>query len=296
MSDFHVSTDSTCDLFADEIKEFNIHHVPLCYTIDTGKKLEEFYDDFQNQEEYVEYFNLLRKGYTAKTSMLNLASHIEHFTKMAKAKIKNAIHFTISYSLSPTVDVANKALEIVKQDYPDFNVMCVQSHTTTIGQGILVKIAVYMRDKGKTLQETYDYVQKVKHNIQHFIVVDNLMFLRRGGRIGTARAAVGSILNLKPILTFTKEGKLEMLKKEMGMKKSIRSIVSEFGKYTLNKTYDTVYIVHTDNLPMASLLEKMLIEKYNVKTEIRIMGPIIGAHVGPGSVAYGFVSNEERPI
>ena len=296
MNKFEVSTDSTCDLYVNEIKELKLHFVPLTFTMEKNGKLEECLDNFKSYNDYVNYYNDLRAGGVSKTSMLNLASHIEHFTKMAEAGVKEAIHFTISYALSPTVDVARQAVKTVQETYPDFNCLCVESHTTTIGQGMLVRIACDMRDKGKTLQETFDYVENVKAKIQHFIIADSLMYLRRGGRVGSAKAIVGTMLNIKPILVFTKEGKLEKYKQASGMKTAIKTIVDEFPKYTLNKDYQKIYIVHTDNLPMAQLLEKSLKEKYNVEVEIRIMGPVIGSHVGPNSLAYGFVSNEERPI
>lgn len=293
---FAVSSDSTCDLYANEIKDLDVHFVPLVYTMDKNGEIEEHEDRFQSYDEYVNYFNELRAGYVSKTSMLNYAAHLEHFTKMAEAGVTDAIHFTISYALSPTVDNANKAVKEVQETYPNFNCLCVESHTTTIGQGLLVKIACDMRDKGKTLQETFEYVENYKHKIQHFIIADSLMYLRRGGRVGSAKAIVGTMLNIKPILTFTKEGKLEKYKQASGIKTAVKTIVDEFSKFTLNKTYSKVYVVHTDNLPMAQVLAKSLQEKYNVETEIRIMGPVIGAHVGPNSLAYGFLSEEERPV
>ena len=231
---FEVSSDSTCDLYVNEIDTLNIHFVPLVYTMEKHNKLEEYVDNFKSYEEYVNYYNDLRKGFVSKTSMLNLNAHIEHFTKMAEAGVKNAIHFTISYALSPTVDNANAAVKIVQEKYPDFNCLCVESHTTTIGQGMLVKIAADMRDKGKTLEETFNYVENVKHKIQHFIIADSLMYLRRGGRVGSAKAIVGTMLNIKPILVFTKEGRLEKYKQANGLKTSIKTIVDEFAKYSLN--------------------------------------------------------------
>ncbi len=296
MSKFAVSSDSTCDLYANEIKEMNVHFVPLVYTMEIDGDLQEHTDNFQNYDEYVGYYNDLRKGGVAKTSMLNYAAHFEHFTKMAEAGVTDAIHFTISYALSPTVDVARKAVKDVQETYPNFNCLCVESHTTTIGQGMLVRIACDMRDKDKTLQETFDYVESVKHKFQHFIIADSLMYLRRGGRVGSAKAIVGTMLNIKPILIFTKEGRLEKYKQASGMKTAIKNIADEYANYTVNKEYPLIYIVHTDNQPMAELLSKTLEEKYGVKPEIRIMGPIIGSHVGPNSLAYAFISNEERPI
>lgn len=296
MAKFAVSSDSTCDLYASEIKDMNIHFVPLCYTMEINNKLDEYYDNYTSYDQYVDYYNQLRAGGVSKTSMLNYAAHIEHFTKMAEAGVTDAIHFTISYALSPTVDVARKAVKEIQETYPNFNCLCVESHTTTIGQGILVRIACDMRDKGKSLQETFDYVEDIKHKIQHFIIADSLMYLRRGGRVGSAKAIVGTMLNIKPILVFTKEGKLEKYKQASGMKTAIKNIVDEYGNYTSNKEYPMIYIVHTDNVPMAELLQKSLQDKYGVKPEVRIMGPIIGSHVGPNSLAYGFISNEERPV
>lgn len=296
MKNFEVSTDSTCDLYAQEIKDLNLFFVPLHYTMEINGKLEEYTDNFTEYGQYVDYYNMLRKGYVAKTSMNNLNTHVEHFMSIAQKGVKNLLHFTISYALSPTVDIANNAVNIVKETYPDFNCVCIECHTTTVGQGVLVRIAADMRDKGKTLEETAQFCEETKNKIQHFVVVDDLMFLKRGGRVGSAKAIMGTMLNLKPILVFTREGKLEVFKKEMGTKKAIKSIIDEFPKYTLNKTYDTLYVVHTDNEELAQLVARGLQEKYKVKTHIQIMGPIIGAHVGPNSVAYVFVSNEQRPL
>ena len=121
------------------------------------------------------------------------------------------------------------------------------------------------------------------------------MYLKRGGRLSSTSAFMGTVLQLKPIITFSKEGKLEVIRKELGLRKALRSIVNEFKKYTKNERFKMV-IVHTDNLPVATELQSMIKNQYGIEPDIRIMGPIIGSHVGPGAVAYGFVSNEERPV
>ncbi|MCQ2387589.1 MAG: DegV family protein [Clostridia bacterium] len=297
MINFDISTDSTADLYSNEIKENNLYFLPLTFTLtDKSGKITEHTDTFNSPEEYVEYYNTLRSGIMSKTSMNNPQIHIDHFTAMAKAGVKNAIHFTISYGLCRTVEVARDAVEEVKKEYPDFNCLCVECNTTTIGQGLLVKMAVKMRDEGKSLQETFDYVEKTKKNFQHFIIADDLMYLKRGGRLSAASAFVGTIINIKPVIIFNKEGKLVTYKKERGLKRAISSIVEDFSKYTLNKDFPTVYVGHTDNMEMANLLAKSLEDRYGVKTEIRMIGPIIGSHLGPNTVAYAFSSNEERPM
>lgn len=296
MRKFEISTDSTADLYSYEVNKYELYFLPLTFTLTDKGKISEYKDEFSHPSEYIEYYNKLRSGIISKTSMNNPFVHAEHFRKMAEAGVKEALHFTISYGLCRTVDVAREAVETVKKDYPDFNCLCIECSTTTIGQGALVKIAVDMRDKGKTLQETFDYIEKVKKNFQHFVIADSLVYLMRGGRISAAKAAIGTVLNVKPIIIFNNEGKLVNYKKERGMKRAVISIAEEFKNYTLNKDYPLIYIGHTDNPEMAEFLRNELEQKYGISPEIRMIGPVIGSHLGPNTVAYAFLSNEDRPM
>ena len=295
MKKFEISTDSTCDFYAEEYKKYDIYVGKLTYTIEENNNLNEYLDDFKCYDEYVEYYNRLRKGGVAKTAILNLQAHIDLFTEMAEKGIKTALHITQSVGLSPTIDNANKAIEIVKEKYPDINYVAVESRTTTIGEGLIVKMAIKMRDSGKTLAEAVKFIEENKCKMQHFIVVDDLMYLKRGGRVSGVKAAMGTLLKLKPIIQFTNEGKLEIVRKEMGVKKAYRSIVEEAKKFTEHKDSPGFVIVHTDNLEGAKELQALILEQLGKEAEIRIMGPIVGAHVGPNAVAFGFLSNELRP-
>ena len=293
---FEISTDSTADLYLDEIKKHELYFLPLTFTLTDKGVITEYKDEFSRPEEYHEYYDKLRAGIMSKTSMNNPFIHEAHFRKMAEAGVKDAVHFTISYGLCRTVDVAREAVETVRKEFPDFNCLCVECSTTTIGQGAMVNIAIDMRDKGKTAQETYDYIESVKRKFQHFVIADSLIYLMRGGRISAAKAAIGTMLNVKPIIVFGKDGKLVNYKKERGMRKSVSAIVDEFKNYTLNKDYPIIYIGHTDNPEIAALLYKELNERYGLTPEIRMIGPVIGSHLGPNAVAYAFLSNEERPV
>ena len=296
MKTFEISTDSNCDLYADEIKDLGIYVGHLNYTMSKGNELNEYLDKFEKPEEYVEFFNKIRNGYVAKTSILSLQAHIDLFTEMAKAGVKKALHIAQSDGLSPTIDNANKAIEIVKEEYPDIDYVAIESKTTTVGEGLLVKIACDLRDKGKDRDEVKDYIQSIKCKLQHIIMVDDLTCLKRGGRISGPKAMIATILNIKPIIEFGMNGKLDVYRKEMGVKKALKSMVDEFKTHTLNKDYPLAVIVHCDNLPRAEELAQMLEAETGVKPEIRIMGPIIGAHVGPGGIAIGYLSNEDRPF
>lgn len=295
MKKFDISTDSTCDLYAEEYKQLDVYVGKLSFTIEKNGDLNEYLDDFKCYDDYVSYYNTLRSGGIAKTTILNLQAHIDLFTQMAEKGIVNALHISQSCGLSPTIDNAKKAIEIVKEKYPNINYIALESRTTTIGEGMLVRLACKLRDEGFSNQEVYDILEKEKMHVQHFVVVDDLMYLKRGGRISGPKAVIGTILKVKPIIQFTKDGKLEITEKINGTNKALKTVVDAFAKYTKNKYFD-IEIVHTDNLPVATKLAEMIENQYGIKPEIRIMGPIIGAHVGPNAVAYAFISNEERPL
>ncbi len=295
MRKFEISTDSTCDLYCDEIKKYEIDVAALEYVVTKDDDLSEEKDCYKSYDEYVNFYERLKAGAMAKTSILNVQAHIDLFTAMAKRGVKTAIHICQSYGLSPTLDNANKAIEEVKKSYPDINYVAIEARTTTVGEGMLVKCAIKMRDEGKTQEETLKKLEEIKHYIQHFIMANDLKFLARGGRISKASANIGSVFQIKPIIQFDKEGKLKVVKKEMGVKKALTDIVNDYANFSLNKEFPYCCIVHTNNEPLANNLFEMLKTKYGIEPEIRIMGPVIGAHVGPGAVAFAFISNEERP-
>lgn len=296
MRKFEISTDSNTDFYEDEIKKYELYVGKLTYTISQNDQLDEYIDDNSSPEEYIKFFNKLRAGAVAKTSILNLQAHIDLFTKMAECGIVNALHIAQSAGLSPTIENAKKAIEIVKESYPNINYIAIDSSTTTIGEQMLVEVAIKMRDQGKTNQETADYINSIKNNVQHFIVADDLKYLCRGGRVSAASAVFGSLLQIKPVIEFTKSGKLSVTKKISGLTKTIKTIVNDFSTFSLNKDYPYIKIVHTDNLPLAEKLQDMMYEKYHIKPEIRVMGPVIGSHVGPNSVALAFISEQERAV
>lgn len=292
---FAVSVDSTCDLYADEIKALGIDVAPLEFTMSRGDDVSIEMDNFTKPEQYLDFYQKLRDGVVAKTAILSVQAHIDLFTAMAKRGIKTALHLSQGYGLSPTVDNANTAIAEVKKTFPDINYVAVECDTTTIGEGMLVKVAVQMRDAGKTLDEAVATINSIKHHIQHFVLVNDLKFLARGGRISGFAAGVGSMLQIKPIIEFGRDGKLKVCRKEIGLKKAMRSIVNDYAQFTPNKEFPLIVVVHTGNEALAKELQAMLHDKYGVEPEIRLMGPIIAAHVGPDAVAYGFISNEDRP-
>ena len=293
MYKFTLSTDSTCDLYHDFIVENDIKFVPLTFTMEKDGKMEDHLDNFTEYSQYVDFYNQLRAGGFSRTSMLNYESHYQHFLKMAQGGAEDVVHFTISSGLSPTKTVAAKAAADVKKDYPKFEVYVVDPLTATVGQGALVRISLDWRNAGKTAQETYDYVNSLRLHIQHFVVANDLYYLKRGGRVSGVSAAVGTMLNIKPILTFDSEGKLQVIDKVKGNKKAIAFIKAKMEKEGPDE-HKHVFIVHTDNEPCAKELEEYVKERFGIQPYVSIMGPVIGSHVGPGAFALGYLSKSLR--
>lgn len=138
MRNFEISADSTCDFYAQEIKKEGIFVAPLEYNLTSGNDIVVEKDNYDNMQQYVDFYNKLRGGVIAKTSILNVQAHIELFTKMAQSGIKTALHISQGYGLSPTVDNANAAIEEVKKEFPDINYVAIESNSTTAGEGLVV--------------------------------------------------------------------------------------------------------------------------------------------------------------
>ncbi len=293
MALFDVSTDSTGDLKKGYRDERNIWFVPLTFNMEKDGRLEEGLDNFEKEEEYVAFYEKVANGYFPRTTKLNYQAHIDHFTKMAEAGVKDVLHFTISSGLANTITITTQAAADVKAKYPDFNVYAVDPLTATIGQGILVSLAADCRDKGMTAAEAYEYVMGVRQHIQHCIIPNDLFYLKKGGRVSGASAAIGTMLNIKPMLMFDAEGKLVTVEKCKGMKKAFSRVVDCMSVAPCDDLQMAV-VVHTNNYKGAEELAALVESKTGVKPMITIMGPVIGSHVGPGSVSCGWISVKTR--
>lgn len=294
MKKFIVSTDSTADLYADYMDANDIRHVSLTYTIEKDGQFTDGLDAFTEYSQYVDFYNQLRGGAFSRTSMLNYESHYQHFLALAKEGAKDVLHFTISTGLSPTVTVARKAAEDVKKDYPAFNLVAVDSLAATIGQGTLVREAVRLRDEGKTVEEANEYVLALRSHMQYYIIANDLYYLKRGGRVSTLAAVAGSVLQVKPVLSFTRDGKLSVVEKVRGMKKAFSNALAKMEKFKPVEENRVIWIVHTDAEAQANELADMIEARWKFRPDVTIMGPVIGSHVGPGAVAVMWKSAEER--
>ena len=290
---FDVSCDSTGDLKKNYREERNIWFVPLTFNMEKDGQLEENLDNFESEEEYVAFYEKVTAGYFPRTAKLNYDGHIEFFTKMAEAGVKDVVHFTISSGLANTIAITLQAAADVKKKYPHFNVYAVDPLTATVGQGLLASLAADCRDKGMSAKDTYDYIMGLRPYVQHCIIPNDLFYLKKGGRVSSTSAMVGTMLNIKPMLTFDGEGKLKMVEKCKGMKKALSKVIECISLAPIS-SLNKVIVVHTNNYEGAKELAALIAERTGVQAEITIMGPVIGSHVGPGSVSCCWLSENKR--
>lgn len=290
---FDVSTDSTADLKKEYRDAREIWFTPLTFTMEKDGVLAEGYDDFSSEADYVAFYEKVAAGAFPRTAKLNYEAHVAHFTRMAEAGVKDVIHFTISSGLANTITITVQAAADVKAKYPDFNVYAVDPLTATVGQGTLVALAADCRDKGMTARETYDFILECRQYVQHCIIPADLFYLKKGGRVSAVSAAVGTMLNIKPMITFDAEGKLKVVGKNKGMKKAFSRVV-EYMKIAPCTKEQIAVVVHTNNYEGANELASLIEEATGVKPIVTIMGPVIGSHVGPGSVSCCWLSTKTR--
>ena len=294
MKDFVISSDSTCDLYSDYVKEHDIRIVPLTYTMEKGGRLIESKDAFTDYSQYVDFYRQLREGGFSRTSMLNYDHHFLHFQKLAEEGAENILHFSLSGGLSTTAQAAKDAAADVMEEYPDCKIYAVDSYAATIGQGALVKEAVRLRAEGKSAQEAYDAVKNMPFHIQYAIIANDLYYLKKGGRVSAFAAAAGTVLKIKPVLSFTNEGKLTVVEKCKGMKKAFAYALEKMKRFPPVEENRMIWIVHTDAEQEAEELRGMVEQAWGFRPDVTIMGPVIGSHVGPGSVSMIWKSKEER--
>lgn len=294
MQTFVISSDSTCDLYSDYVVQNEIAVVPLRYTMDKDGSLTEHEDSFTEYSQYVDFYAQLRAGGFSRTSMLNHEAHLSHFEKLIAAGAKEIVHVSLSGGLSPTANVAAQAAAEAEQKHPGCKIYPVDSLAATIGQGALVREAVRLRAEGVSFEEIAQSTADMPLHIQYAIIANDLYYLKRGGRVSSVAAAAGTLLNIKPVLSFTNDGKLTVVEKVRGMKKAFAYALAKTEKFKPVEENRMMRIVHTDAEKDAEELADMVEKRWGYRPEISIMGPVIGSHVGPGSVSMIWLTKEIR--
>ena len=286
MNDFIIITDSSADLPKSVASEMGITVIPLEVNIDgIGSK-------YNDEIDIKEFYGWLRDKKGAKTSAVNMDKFIEVFEKFV-ADGKDVLYIGFSSGLSATFMAGKNAAEELSEKYPDRKVIAVDSLCASLGQGLLVKHAVDKKNSGATIEEVAQFIEDNKLNLCHWFTVEDLFFLKRGGRVSAATAVMGTVLQIKPVMHVDDAGKLINVEKARGRASSINSLFAKMKETAIDPEKQTIYISHGDCYDDAKKLADMVTAEFGI-TDILIseVGPVIGAHSGPGTLALFFLGSK----
>ena len=283
MTDFRIVTDSGCDLPADLLEKLDLKLVPLTVLF-RGENREDAVDD-----SIKELYAGLRAGEGATTSAVNPDRWSRVMEPILKEE-RDVLVFAFSSGLSTTYQSAVIAANELMEKYPRRKILVVDTLAASLGQGLLLWYACQKRDEGMSLEELHAWVEREKFHLCHWFTVDDLMYLKRGGRVSAATAIVGTMLQIKPVLHVDDEGHLINVAKTRGRKASIEALAKKVGELGEGFCNDTVFISHGDCREDAEILASILKEQYGVKeVYISYEGAVIGSHSGPGTIALFFM-------
>lgn len=285
MSEYVIVTDSCCDLTAEMAQKLDLAVIPLCVEIE-GKIYYNYLDE--REITFKDFYDKLRTKCPTKTSSINV-SQFEEAMEPILASGKDILYIGFSSGLSGTYNTSLIAIEELSARYPDRKIYAVDTLAASQGQGMICYYACLEKQKGKTIEEVRDFVENNRLKMCMWFTIDDLMFLKRGGRISATTAVLGSMLSIKPVLHVDDEGHLISMSKARGRKASIRAIVDEAAQRGIDIENQVLFITHGDCLEDAQYLADLVRERFHVK-EIHInhVGPVIGSHSGPGTLALFF--------
>lgn len=286
MSNYRIITDSCCDLTQNMADELGLAVTPLSVNY-KGNEFRNYLDGRELDPH--EFYMGLREGEMTSTTAANPTLWAEYIRPCLEAG-DDALVLAFSSGLSTTYNAACMAAEELQEEFPDRKIYVVDTLCASRGQGLLCWHVAKQKEQGATLEEARDFAENNKLHLCHWFTVDDLHFLKRGGRVSATTAVVGSLLQIKPVMHMDDEGHLAVVSKARGRKASIQAIADQVGISAFEPEKQTMFICHGDCPEDAKYLEDLVREKYHVpEVIIHYTGPVIGSHSGPGTLALFFL-------
>ena len=279
-------TDTDCEMNYTDAEALGMHVIGMPYTINNT----EYVYDYGKETKINEFFKEMRDGKVATTSALNVQDYINYFEPIFAAG-EDILYVHFSSQLSGTFDHMQVALNELREKYPERKFTEFDTGSISIGGGLQAIEACKLHNSGASDEEVVKFLKTFKDKVKVYFCVESLQYLKRGGRISATAATFGTLLNIKPILTVTQEGKLEKLTTVKGTKKAVDFLYNKFiEEYGDEDKYET-FIIDADNKDVADgLAEKIRLTDKKVNLRRMFIGPVIGAHAGPGTVGIVFVA------
>jgi DegV family protein with EDD domain len=287
MKDYVIFADSACDIEKDILNEWGVPTCSLTFRFDGEDK-----EYSNNDMPIAEFYNKMREGGVAKTAAVNSEAFKAAFEEIVKEG-KDILYLGFSSGLSTTANSARIAASELSESYPESKIIVVDTLAASAGIGILIRLALDKKAEGADIDACAEFIRSRILNLCHWFTVDDLVYLKRGGRVSAATAFFGNAMGIKPVLHVDNEGHLINITKVRGRKTSIAALADKFTELAENTEEGYVYISHGDCLDDATLLKNMIEEKYGARVQIITnVGTVIGAHSGPGTLALFFMGKE----
>lgn len=285
MKDYVIVVDSASDIPKDIRHKYNIEVLGLKCILN-GK---EYVEDDTMDLTYDDFYKAIREGALPTTSQVNLNTYYECFEKHIKNN-ETVIYPAFSSALSGCYNAAILARNDILEKYPDADIRIIDTKCASLGYGLLIIKAYKYIENGASCDEVYEFLKSTAPKINHIVLVDDLSYLKRGGRLSGTAAVLGSILQIKPLVKMNEDGQLINYSKVKGRKKGINTLFEEFENRATNiNSQEVVSICHSDCLEDAQKLSKMITDKYNIKVIIGSIGCVIGSHTGASTMALFFI-------
>lgn len=289
MKTYQIVTDATSDLPLELVGTLDVHIIPMHCVIDGTDYL--IAADNHTLSSH-DFYDRLRGGSLSTTTQINGETFKDEVRPFLRQGL-DVLYICFSSGLSSTFNSVRIAVEDLQEEFPDRKVVAVDSLSATGGEGLLIYHAVKRMEEGMDLETLAKWIEDNRLHLAHWFSVDDLKFLKRGGRISGAAALVGSMLSVKPILHVDNEGKLIPVDKVRGRRKSLEELVAHMEASAIDPADQTVFISHGDTPEDAAYIEKLVREKLGVKTVYTSpVGPVVGSHGGPGIICLFFLASE----
>ncbi len=286
MNNYIIFADSACDIKETILDKWGVKTASLTFRFNDSEK------EYENNEMLIkEFYDKMREGGVAKTAAVNSETFLNRFDEILKGG-DDILYLGFSSGLSTTYNSARIAANELRGKYPDRRIIVVDTLCASAGFGLLLKMIVDKKADGAAIEEAAKYAEDMKLHICHWFTVDDLVYLKRGGRVSATTAFVGNLLGIKPVMHVDNEGHLVPVTKVRGRKTSVTALADKLGELVMDGDYE-VFISHGDCMEDARFLADYIETKYGKKTSIITdVGTVIGAHSGPGTLALFFVGKE----
>ncbi len=287
MSNYVICTDSGCDIKAEILTDWGVRYKNLTFRFDDSEQ--EYCNDDMDT---LTFYNKMREGGVAKTAAINTEGFASLFEEVL-TEGKDVLYLGFSSGLSTTYNSARLAANTLCEKYPDRKILTVDTLAASAGQGLLVYLAAEKQKQGATIEEVAAYIEGNKLSLAHWFTVDDLVYLKRGGRVSPTAAFFGNMLGIKPVMHVDNEGHLIPVEKVRGRKTSLKSMADQYTQTAKDPTKGVVFISHGDCMKDVNELADIIRERHGNEVQIITdVGPVIGAHSGPGTLALFFLAEQ----